>query len=462
MPSTEDCKNAGEALTGAADTAYRATKAAFDDGKGKTEKLVEATMGTLHVRPGVEKNKGKPHIPVTSIGEKLKKPLSADRALPASPTSDDAKEEESSRSHHEAPTTNELQRASSVKNGDTSTTLTPPRRSSNLLVGKIDDVSSPAQSRATRVFKCSAAQILCVVVLAFLASYNSRNTMWTEGTVPLYLAAIWTVLGIAVGLILRPIIVKDAVNVAGEIATSGHMKDEAAAEPRLSTTGITQAESISIPQSHGQASNTPFTSSMSSAARRMKHTFLATFRDAGEFFVGGSETITKPFASSTVPRPADLWTTLGGTAGRVKAGWEEHVNDSPASELMERLLAYKDFRTKPCASIKSKNKRTVVASVDDGFPANGYGTFEKTEIDEAAKSKSSAKALGQVDTGNTRASVLQADIEVDPLFKLRGMDIFRSDIPEERIWRQPILERLVTLECQALSYLSFISPFNSF
>ena len=101
---------------------------------------------------------------------------------------------------------------------------------------------------------------------------------------------------------------------------------------------------------------------------------------------------------------------------------------------MQRLLKYDDFRTKPCSSsdyIYEESHADVHASISEEQDAaeDAYATRMKTE------------RLGHVNTGNDRASILQENIEVDPLFKLRGMDVFRADIPEERICRQPILEQ---------------------
>jgi hypothetical protein len=200
-----------------------------------------------------------------------------------------------------------------------------------------------------------------------------------------------------------------------------------------------------MPEQGSAASTTPKVSA-SSVTRRMKNAVLDVFRGASAFSLASSDCdpVTKPSLSRPVLQPPgslqdisdSLWTTLQGKVGRAKTRWEEHVHDTSGAELTKRLLAYPDFRTKPCCK-ESK----VTEPAGDESPPSGYGTFNEREDGQGKKETGTAKALGQVDTGDARASILQADLEVDPLFKLRGMDIFRSNNPEGKIWRQPILER---------------------
>mmetsp|Transcript_20269 Transcript_20269/g.41328 ORF Transcript_20269/g.41328 Transcript_20269/m.41328 type:complete len:450 (-) Transcript_20269:1339-2688(-) len=449
MASRENLKAAGEALTGAADTVYRATKETIDEGKVRTEKLAEATIGAL--------TGGNNKATATAAVPPLEIPRIDDRALPASPTSDDARElsgtgggssttaNSSSRSHAATITTNEQHTsssASSEKHADISTTSAPVRRSSSLLVGEIEEVPSPAQS-STGFLSSTTAQIACIVALAFVASYSSLKSIGTQRTVPLYLAAIWTVLGILFGLALHPMVVKDATDAA---ATIGDTKNDAAAETRTGK-GDSSVSASPMPGQDTVATTPPIVDS-NSATRRMKNAVVRVLRirSPGELLVGSSDcepvkerslpmpVVLQPLSSLSA-MPGSIWTTLQGKKERAKTRWEHHAHDRPASELMERLLAYPDFRTKP------REQSTATEPVSDTSRPSGYGTFDGTTDEEGEQEISPTKAFGQVNTGNPLASVLQADIEVDPLFKLRGMDIFRSNNPEEKIWRQPILER---------------------
>ena len=132
------------------------------------------------------------------------------------------------------------------------------------------------------------------------------------------------------------------------------------------------------------------------------------------------------------------YATLARTKGRHKAHWERHVSDSPSEAMQERLLRNNDFRTRPsqyplqeggdamiCATSSMMEEGTLVPVPPEDNGQNGkFGTFDTTAM---------------------YASVMHKTVrqrEIDPIFRLRGMDIFRTvGLPEERIFRQPILEK---------------------
>ena len=131
------------------------------------------------------------------------------------------------------------------------------------------------------------------------------------------------------------------------------------------------------------------------------------------------------------------YTTLAHARGRPKAHWERHVSDAPSEAMQERLLKNRDFRTRPsqyplqqqggdestCTSMMEEGTLLPVPPAENGQNSK-FGTFDTTAM---------------------YASVMHKTVrqrEIDPIFILRGMDIFRSvGLPEERIFRQPILEK---------------------
>ena len=131
------------------------------------------------------------------------------------------------------------------------------------------------------------------------------------------------------------------------------------------------------------------------------------------------------------------YTTLDHAKGRPKAHWERHVSDAPSEAMQERLLRNNDFRTRPSQYPLQKhggNESTCTSMMEEGtlLPVPPAENGQNSEF-------------GTFDTTAMYASVMHRTVrqrEIDPIFRLRGMDIFRSiGLPEERIFRQPILEK---------------------
>lgn len=296
----------------------------------------------------------------------------------------------------------------------------------------------------------AAAKIMAVIVLAIATTYRHIRTIWTEGTLPLYLAIIWTVLGFMAGHILWPAAITTTEAVNGADLTLG---DDTRAETSVAATreSPSVAATRESPLQHGQNNGAApsLATGTNSDSRRKKRDALKNLLHKASGFLPLTGTYSRscddektPSSSSYLPglsgHHADIWTTLEGKVGRAKAYWEEHVYDKPTSELAERLLEYPDFSTKPS---EEPGTMAVEPAADNSAAEGGYGTFADIEDDERGAKLMKTIRVGHVDTGSVQASVLQRKVEVDPLFKLRGMDVFRTATPEERIWRQPILEK---------------------
>ena len=105
--------------------------------------------------------------------------------------------------------------------------------------------------------------------------------------------------------------------------------------------------------------------------------------------------------------------------------------------LMDHLLKYSpDFgRRKALRLEKSK----------DGLVGDDHAVVDADarDDDETAERMLDHVPLGKLDLNDTRAEALEShelfSHVVDPLCKLRGMDLFMTSNPMDNIWRQPLL-----------------------
>lgn len=273
-----------------------------------------------------------------------------------------------------------------------------------------------------------------IVAIGIIASVRNVDMIRTDGVVPLHLAIFWTTLGFLAGHMLRH--VTHIVEGRDEVPHD----NEAFAEDE-------KGDKSSLPQRsplNKSISRVSFQDGQQSVASRPP-TYVERKRDALFRLLKGVSTYLVTPATSTISEaslaeiPGDIWTTLEDATRRTKAymHWEKHVCYKPTEALMHRLLQYDDFRTKTVTSSAAAHQHSATSmEIQASIEVDLDGT------EDAYDARMKTERLGLVDTGNDRASVLQTKIEVDPLFKLRGMDVFRADgIPEERVWRQPILEQ---------------------
>lgn len=105
--------------------------------------------------------------------------------------------------------------------------------------------------------------------------------------------------------------------------------------------------------------------------------------------------------------------------------------------LMDHLLKISpDF-----GRLKKSQYKSVVgddnAAADAAADRDGDDETDERVIDHAP--------IGKVELNDTRANALESHEDfshvVDPMCKLRGMDLFLTDDPQEGIWRQPLLNQ---------------------
>ena len=106
--------------------------------------------------------------------------------------------------------------------------------------------------------------------------------------------------------------------------------------------------------------------------------------------------------------------------------------------LMDHLLKISpDFGRKTKRLKKSQDK-----SVGDDNAAVDTAAQDGDETDEQVIDHA---PIGKVKLNDTRANALESHEDfshvVDPMCKLRGMDLFLTDDPQECIWRQPLLNQ---------------------
>ena len=434
-------KGALEDVADAAEEAYRATKTtiktAYADGTDKCKKALHLTTAE-----GSSSSEAAPNVrnivPPIAVTNNTPRAENYVAALPgSSPNATGADET--------TPLVHAADR-STAADGSTKSTFDDelPKRKSSIIVGEVGDEEGPTPPHDGTPFLPFAPE-LCrlsvIVVVGIIASIRSADTIRSDGVVPLHLAAFWTLLGFLAGHLLWPAIHKiesrdeltsdadgDGVEV---IKGEGRSPSPQKSPLNKSTSRVSFNE-----ERQGTATSRPSTN-----IERKRDYVFQLFRGVSSYLVTpvnvepvrSRPTLTP--MSSLADIPGDIWTTLEDATRRTKAYWEEHVYDKPAGELMQRLLKYDDFRTKPCSS-------SDYSCQESDADAHASIPREKdiTEDVDLYAARMKTERLGHVNTGNDRASILQANIEVDPLFKLRGMDVFRADIPEERICRQPILE----------------------
>ncbi len=419
-------KGALEGFADAAEEAYRATKTtiatAYDDGKSKYKKFSAETANALHLTTTAEGSDTTgnvvPEVPdvrnITVPPTAVTTPKTANHpaALPVSPPNETT------------PLVGDQDGSSSGSDEKLQ------QKQSGVLGGTLGDGEMIASSN-TRLLLFTP-EILCrltvIVAIGIIASVRNVDMIRSDGVVPLHLAIFWTTLGFLAGHMLQSVthIVegRDEVPRDNEVSAEDEKSDKS---PLPQRSPLNKSISrVSFQDGQQSVASRPPT-----YVERKRDAIFRLFRGVSSYLVTpATSTICEAKQSqsmSTIAEiPGDIWTTLEDATRRTKAYWEEHVYDKPTGALMERLLQYDDFRTKKTLASTSTEMH---ASTEVDGTEDAYDARMKTE------------RLGRLDTGNDRASVLQTKIEVDPLFKLRGMDVFRADgIPEERIWRQPILE----------------------
>lgn len=122
-----------------------------------------------------------------------------------------------------------------------------------------------------------------------------------------------------------------------------------------------------------------------------------------------------------------FWTNISPRAvvGEVKE-LEQHLLKPISDVLMDHLL--KDFGRRRQRSRKELDEE----SIEQPMPPSTNTTSIRDSI----------KAIGHQQLPNAGASSFESDDNViEPIGKLRGMDLFLTDDPEVEIWRQPLLNQ---------------------
>jgi len=108
--------------------------------------------------------------------------------------------------------------------------------------------------------------------------------------------------------------------------------------------------------------------------------------------------------------------------------------------LMDHLLKISPDFGRKTKTLKKSQCKSVVGDDDDAAAAAAARDGDETDervIDHAP--------IGKVELNDTRANALESHEDfshvVDPMCKLRGMDLFLTDDPQEGIWRQPLLNQ---------------------
>lgn len=123
-----------------------------------------------------------------------------------------------------------------------------------------------------------------------------------------------------------------------------------------------------------------------------------------------------------IMRTPQIWTNLNPKGIRKLNMWETNIDPTVATNnkpLMKKLLGYRKLRkTKRSSLIRKKSEKELVASgIKDNEIKRDIGKFGPTEM---------------------AASTFDEDV-IDPLFNLRGMDVFLTDEPEDDAATHPWL-----------------------
>ena len=106
-----------------------------------------------------------------------------------------------------------------------------------------------------------------------------------------------------------------------------------------------------------------------------------------------------------------------------------------SNDLMGHLLTYPDFSK--CRAVLGTHLEAA-ASGEDSHTV----TSPKTSLKESLNGSQIDTTIGHAKLRNSQDTSFQEegfDSIVDPLCRLRGMDLFLADYPEEQIWKQPVL-----------------------
>ena len=131
--------------------------------------------------------------------------------------------------------------------------------------------------------------------------------------------------------------------------------------------------------------------------------------------------------------------------------WQFWNTKVESSELMDYLLVnFSDFRRKEKSHSSSMDdddddamKATTTTSSEEGSGGGPPKGGTKNADASTTTANTTDTSMGHVANDNARATKLEQDMVIDPLFQLRGIDVFKTESgfqPEEKIWRQPILE----------------------
>jgi hypothetical protein len=124
------------------------------------------------------------------------------------------------------------------------------------------------------------------------------------------------------------------------------------------------------------------------------------------------------------------------TSKREVKEWELKINAPFTNgQLMDHLHKYSDFR---------KHSKKLLKKLRDGNAAADAAADEKPDVggdDESQRTDNIS--IGKIELNDTRAKALESSEHflhvVDPICKLRGMDLFLTEDPQKCIWRQPVL-----------------------
>lgn len=266
-------------------------------------------------------------------------------------------------------------------------------------------------------------------VIAVIFTYKSIPMIVDDNVLPLKTALSWTLLGFLSGFHWTFLCSRASL-------FSLSISDKDAASEEL---GVSEAEGAAILKSPERMSPSTIIPRTASGPDNHK-LFNQTVRR-----VTGIRRISYAKRDVSAPlaplRLNGFWSCLVDIEGRKKLPWEEHVGGCSENDtLHKRLLRFNDFRVKKRGSEWSGG--SMIANVEASATSEGAGEDARNGISSDGQLERSLQPFGGVRMRNKSMETLSGDFVVDPLCRLRGMDIFQTDCPEEEICKHRLLTRM--------------------
>jgi len=273
--------------------------------------------------------------------------------------------------------------------------------------------------------------IIAMAVLTGWWTYKSIPMIINSGAIPLKTALSWTMLGFLSGF-------------HWTLLTSG---------VPLFTSSVRDAGSLSLDQSTSEAENAavidfvgklppstidPHTAHDDDNHKLFRHTLrrVTAIQRVSYLNRGVADHGVKSPLAPLIPE--SFWTCLHDTAGREKLPWEHSVARCIENDALHmQLLTFSDFRLRRKGSVWSGGSMTANSKET---PTEMRGMDAENGVSSVDQNDQSAQPFGEVRMRNkSKVETLAGDFEIDPLCRLRGMDVFQTDCPEEEVYRHRLL-----------------------